>query len=229
MAADRALHPQHEEPRLPEIRRLLAGEFDTVDWRATQSLLPVIAFLVLNEVSTAHVAILGSFLASAFVFYTNRDRGVIRALAIMAFVVIAGSAATGLVANSAKAFAAQNIVSDFTIALVGIGSVVWGKPLVGAVARDTIPALRTLIEPQHRTFTYLTLCFAGIQIFTGVVRIFMLDGMGASEYTLMSRVMGLPLSIFFYALCYFAIKRVAYSRMAQRSNGIEALPAPQPA
>ncbi len=203
-----------ESPNLPEFTRILQGDFSAVDWRIFWSGLPLIVFLVLNwfwpeGLWRTQVAIVASFAASAWVFVNNRDSGVIRTLAVMGFVVVAGSTVVGLALNSAKAFVAQNIVSDFLVAAVCLGSVAIGRPLVGAVARESIPALRTLMAPRHRVFVALTLTFMALNIFTGVFRIFLLDAFEANEYLLVSRITGFPLTMGFFLACYFSIKRAA--------------------
>ena len=203
-----------DSPNLPEFTRFLRGDFSGVDWRIFWTALPVVVFLVLNtfwpeDLWRTQVAIVGSFLSSAYVFATNRDSGVIRALVVLGFLIVAGSAAFGLAINSAKAFAAQNIFTDFIMAAISLGSVLAGKPLVGAVARQGVPALRTLMDPKHRVFVYLTLTFMAINIFTGIFRIFLLGEFNATEYVLISRATGLPFSIGFLIACYFSIKRTA--------------------
>ena len=203
-----------EPPNLPEFTRFLHGDFSGVDWRIFWTALPVVVFLILNtfwpeDLWRTQVAIVGSFLASAYVFATNRDSGVIRALVVLGFLIVAGSAAFGLAINSAKAFAAQNIFTDFIMAAISLGSVLVGKPLVGAVARQGVPALRTLMDPKHRVFVYLTLTFMAINIVTGIFRIFLLGEFNATEYVLISRATGLPFSVGFLIACYFSIKRTA--------------------
>ena len=203
-----------EPPNLPEFTRFLHGDFSGVDWRIFWTALPVVVFLILNtfwpeDLWRTQVAIVGSFLSSAYVFATNRDSGVIRALVVLGFLIVAGSAAFGLAINSAKAFAAQNIFTDFIMAAISLGSVLVGKPLVGAVARQGVPALRTLMDPKHRVFVYLTLTFMAINIVTGIFRIFLLGEFNATEYVLISRATGLPFSVGFLIACYFSIKRTA--------------------
>tara|TARA_Y100000590_G_scaffold219393_1_gene248490 strand:+ start:187 stop:885 length:699 start_codon:yes stop_codon:yes gene_type:complete len=200
-------------PRLPEFRHLLQGDFSAIDWRIFWSALPLVVFLLSNsfwpeDLWRTQVAIVASFVASAWVFAKNRDSGVIRVITVLGFVVVAGSAAVGLAVNSAKAFAAQNIASDFLIAAVCIGSVVIGKPLVGAVARESIPALRPLMKPEHRVFIYLTLVFMAYNIGTGIFRIFLLGEFSANEYVIISRITS-PISLAFFLACYFTIRKAA--------------------
>jgi hypothetical protein len=202
-----------DTPNLPDFNKLLHGDFSAVDWRIFWSLLPLVVFLVLNsfwpeDLWRTQVAIIGSFAASTLVFAMNRDSGVIRFITVLGFVVVAGSAVVGLVADSAKAFAAQNIYSDFLVAAVCLASVAIGKPLVGAVARESIPALRTLMDPSHRVFVILTLIFMAYNIGTGIFRIFLLGEFSANEYVIVSRVTS-PISLAFFLACYFMIKRAA--------------------
>ena len=117
-----------ETPNLPNFRKLMQGDFSAVDWRIFWSGLPLVVFLVLNsfwpeDLWRTQVAIIGSFAASTWVFATNRDSGVIRLITVLGFVVVAGSAVVGLAMDSAKAFAAQNIYSDFLVAVVCLVSI----------------------------------------------------------------------------------------------------------
>ena len=212
--------PDLASPRMPEVSHILKGDLNEIDWRVAEAGLPVLVFLVLNVIGPAQLAIGASFAASVSVFLRNRDSGVIRALAIMGFLVVTGSAIVGLAADSTKAFAAQNIVSDFLVAVVGVGSIAIGRPLVGAVARESIPALRSLLDVRHRTFIYLTLGFVALNIVTGVIRIFLLDALSTNEYVLASRAVGFPLSAAFFVASYFAVKRAAAA--APRSETAEA-------
>ena len=83
-----------EPPNLPEFTRFLHGDFSGVDWRIFWTALPVVVFLVLNtfwpeDLWQTQVAIVASFVASAWVFATNRDSGVIRALVVLGFAIVA--------------------------------------------------------------------------------------------------------------------------------------------
>ena len=205
-----------ESPDLPEFTRLLQGDFSTIDWRIFWPLLPLVTFVALNQfwpedLWRTHVAISASFVTSVWVFANNRDSGVVRMLAVLGFTVVAISAAIGLAANSDKAFVSQNITTDFLWAAVCLTSVVIGKPLVGAVARQAVPALRTLLEPRHRVFVSLTLVYMALNLSTGVFRIFLLDAFSANAYIFVSRVTT-PLTVVFFIASYFLIKRAAALR-----------------
>ena len=205
-----------EPPNLPEFTRFLHGDFSGVDWRIFWTALPVVVFLVLNtfwpeDLWRTQVAIVGSFLVFGLrVRHEPGQRGDPRARgARLRSSWQARPRGRPRRINSAKAFAAQNIFTDFIMAAISLGSVLAGKPLVGAVARQGVPALRTLMDPKHRVFVYLTLTFMAINIFTGIFRIFLLGEFNATEYVLISRATGLPFSVGFLVACYFSIKRSA--------------------
>ena len=221
-----ALPEEHPEPdlpgpQLPKVSRVLQGDLEAIDWRIAEAGAPVFLFLILNFIAPAQVAIGVSFAASVWVFLRNRDSGVIRVLAILGFAVITGSAIVGLATESTKAFAAQNIVSDFAVSAVGLGSIAIGRPLVGAVARQTLPALRALLDVSHPTFVYLTVGFVALNLFTGVVRIFMLDALSTNEYVVLSRLISYPLTAVFTVASFYFVRRAA----AAQSPGEAAEPA----
>jgi intracellular septation protein A len=184
-------------------------EYVRPDFRVLEGGIPAFAFLIVNSLWDTRVAIGISFAASIWVFVRNQSSGVIRFLSVMSFLITAGSAAVGLAFSSDTAFVAQNMVSDFVVAVVMVGSVLIGRPLVGAVSRQLVPQIQPVMQLDHPTFRTLTLVSAGINIFTGVIRIFMLDAMSANAYLILSRVVFIPLNIAFYVLCYVLISRVA--------------------
>jgi intracellular septation protein A len=184
-------------------------EYIRPDFRVLEGGIPALAFLVVNSFWDARAAIAISFAASIVVFVRNRSSGVIRFLSILSFGIVAGSAVVGLVLGSDRAFVAQNLISDFVIAVVMVTSVLIHRPLVGAVSRQLVPAIQPVMELDHGAFRTLTLVSAGLNIFTGVIRIFMLDALSANAYVILSRVVFIPLNIAFYVLCYVMISRVA--------------------
>ncbi|MDZ7727530.1 MAG: hypothetical protein U5Q44_04660 [Dehalococcoidia bacterium] len=103
-----------------------------------------------NNLGPSQLAIILSFIAAFAVFMRNRDSGVVRALSILGFAIVAGSAVAGLALDSGKAFAAQNIVSDIAFVIIGIVSLAIGKPFVGPIARELVPAIKPLIADPRR-------------------------------------------------------------------------------
>ncbi len=169
--------------------------------------IPVAVFWIANNLGPSQVAIVLSFIAAAAVFIRNRDSGVIRALSLLGFVIVAASAAAGLLLANDKAFVAQNIASDFAFVVISLGSVILGKPLIGYVARELLPALRPHIAATERVFVILTLLNAVLNLGQGVVRIWMLDVLSTNDYVILSRVIGLPTNLLFFGLAYVLIKR----------------------
>lgn len=190
--------------------------------------IPVAVFWVANSLGPSSVAITLSFIAAAVVFLRNRDSGVIRALSLLGFLIVAASAGAGLLLASDKAFAAQNIASDFAFVAISLGSVMVGKPLIGYVARELLPALRPHLEATERVFVILTLLNAFINLGTGIVRFWMLDVLETNDYVILSRVIGIPTNLAFFGLAYVLIKRRLAEVDQENGHGPDepALPAP---
>lgn len=179
--------------------------------------IPVAVFWVANNLGPSSIAITLSFIAAALVFVRNRDSGVIRALSLLGFVIVAASAGAGLLLANDKAFAAQNIASDFAFVVISLGSVLVGKPLIGYVARELLPALRPHLEATERVFVLLTLLNAVLNLVQGIVRIWMLDVLETNDYVILSRVIGIPTNLLFFGVAYLLIRK----RLAEvdRENG----------
>jgi hypothetical protein len=170
--------------------------------------LPVVVFWLVNQFADAPVSISASFVAAIIVFARNKQSGVIRALSVLGFVIVAASAAVGLTINSDKAFAAQNIVSDFVIVPIALGSILVGRPLAGAVGRELFPAIRPIVPERHRVFVFLTLLVVAINLSTGVIRLLMIDTLSTNDYVLLSRVIGIPFNILLFGLAFVLVLRV---------------------
>jgi len=170
--------------------------------------LPVVVFWLVNQFADAPVSISASFATAIIVFARNKQSGVIRALSVLGFVVVAGSAAVGLMMNSDKAFAAQNIVSDFVIVPIALGSILIGRPLAGAVGRELFPAIRPIVPERHRVFVFLTLVVVAINLSTGLIRLAMIDALSTNDYVLLSRVIGVPFNILLFGLAFVLVLRV---------------------
>jgi hypothetical protein len=184
-------------------------EYVRPDFRVLLGALPAGVFLVMNSLGPVQLAIGLSFVSSVFVFLRERHRGVIGFLALLSFVVVAISAGIGLALGSGRAFAAQNIVADVVIAVVFTISVLVGRPIVGLIARELVPAIQPVIAVAHPVFVQLTLVSVALNLGTAVARLFMIDALSTNQYVLLSRVVFIPLNIAFYVLCYLRIGRTA--------------------
>ncbi len=150
-----------------------------------------------------------SFAVSIAVFYRNRQHGTIRLLGVLGFVIVAASAVIGLISNSGKVYVAQNLVTDFIFAGVFATSVVVGKPLIGSIVREVVPALQPVMDVQYPLFVKLTLVCAAINLGTGIARVFLLAALTDTQYVIASRALGLPLDVAFYFACYVLVQREA--------------------
>jgi hypothetical protein len=170
---------------------------------------PALVFLVAHQFTSTPVAILISFAVSALVFVRNSGNGIIRALSVLSFIIVSLAAVTGIVLNSDSAFVAQNLVGDFSIALVSVGSVAIRRPLIGAIARDVAPGIQPVMPIGHPTFVMLTLLNAAMSIASGVARIAMFEILSTDLYVIFSRVALWPTQAWFLWFCYRQVTRAA--------------------
>jgi len=180
-----------------------------VDLRVLEALVPVGVFLLAGQVAPVRAAIAASFVAAAVVFWRNRRSGVVRFLNVVGFGVGAASAAVGLWLGDARPFVAQNLVSDFLVAGLSVGSIALRRPLVGLVLLELIPSLRRRVPPDAPAFVRLTALNAVLNLATGGMRLAMLHHLEPAEYVLLSRAAGLPFTVAFYVLCAAVIARHA--------------------
>lgn len=179
------------------------------DFRVLAGILPSVVFLMLNSAMSTQLAIAVSFVVSAGVFFLNPGRGVIRALTIISFTVVFASAAVGLAFDSGKAFVAQNMVGDFLIAAIFLGSVLIRRPMIGAISREMVPAIKPVMALDHAVFVKLTLINVGVNLVSGIARLFLLDALTENQYVIASRALGFPLGVAFFLYAYREITRVA--------------------
>jgi hypothetical protein len=196
-------------------RRTLSPRDLRVNGAVFEGALPIMVFWLLNQVADPRVAIAASFATAVAVFLRNRESGVIRFLSTVGFAVVAASAVVGLVFDNDKAFAAQNIVSDFLAVPLGLGTILAGRPLVGMITRELVPAIRPYMAVTHRTFVYLTLISVAINAGTGVIRWFMLDALSTNDYVILSRILGIPFNIAYFGGAFVWIRHDMEKAMAE--------------
>ena len=170
---------------------------------------PALIFLISHQFASTPTSILISFSVSALVFARNSGHGIIRALSVLSFSIVAVSAVTGILLRSDGAFVAQNVVGDFSIALVSVGSVIIRRPLIGAISRDMAPGIQPVMSIGHPVFVQLTLVSAAMSVASGIARIAMLAIFGTDLYVIVSRVALWPSQIWFIWFCYRQVTRAA--------------------
>lgn len=188
--------------------------------------LPVLVFWLLNQVADPRIAIAASFATAVAVFIRNRDSGVIRFLSTIGFTVVAVSAVVGLIFESDKAFAAQNIVSDFLTVPLGVGTILVGRPLVGMITRELVPAIRPYMAVTHSTFVWLTLISVVINASTGVMRWYMLEALSTNDYVILSRILGIPFNIAYFGGAFLWIRHDMEKALEGGPRPVAAVPAP---
>jgi intracellular septation protein A len=199
---------QEAEPiRAPAAERRLEMRDFRFDFGVAQGGLPILVFWIANNMGPTQVAIVLALAVAVVVFVRNRQSGVIRALTVVSFAIVAASGVAGLVLASDKAFAAQNIVSDFAFAAIGLGSLAMRKPIIGVITRELIPGLRRLLPVDDRTFVMLTIGWVVLNLVQAVVRIYLLDVMSANTYIIVSRVFAFPLNVAFIAAVFVLVSR----------------------
>ena len=172
--------------------------------------LPALAFITADRFASTPVAILVSFAVSAVIFVRNPGGGgVIRMLGAIGFAIVCGSAIVGLALSSGKAYVAQNLFADFAFAAIFAASVVVRRPLMGAIIREIVPALKPVMAVNYPLFRQLTLMNVAINLAQGTARIFLIHDLSASQYSIASRAISFPISIAFYLFCYVVVQRTA--------------------
>jgi hypothetical protein len=172
--------------------------------------LPALAFILADKFVPTPGAIGTSFAVSAVIFVRNPGGGgVIRMLGAIGFAIVCGAAITGIALSSGKAYVAQNLFSDFAFAAIFAGSVLVHRPLMGAIIREVVPALKPVMPIDHRLFVQLTLANIAINLAQGTARVFLIQDLSASQYAIASRAISFPVSIAFYLLCYVLVHRTA--------------------
>jgi hypothetical protein len=180
-----------------------------LDPRALEGAYPALAFLVANSLWSTQLAIAISFVTALVVFVRNRQRGVIGILGGLSFVIVSISAIVGLIWDSGTVFVAQNLIADFVFAGVYAVSIAIGRPLIGVIVREVVPAIKPVLQVNHPVFVQLSLVALAMNGVEGVARLWMIDVLSTNWYVVISRVVFIPVTIGFYLLCYWRVSKVA--------------------
>ena len=202
--------PRTPEPDVDIERSTVRGsDYIRMDPRVIEGAYPAFVFLIANSLWTTQLAIALSFGTALFVFVRNRQRGVIGILGGISFIIVSISAIVGLIWDSGTVFVAQNLIADFVFAGVYAVSILIGRPLIGVIAREMVPSIKPVIDVNHRVFVQLTIVAIFINAGEGIARLFMIEAMSNNAYVIVSRVVFIPLTIAFYALCYRQVSKTA--------------------
>jgi intracellular septation protein A len=183
--------------------------------RVLLSIVPVVVFFGLTRVAPPWIAITGGFAASAFVFYYSRKDRLIGALAAFGFVVVGTSAVIGLIWESEKAYLASGPVADFLFVPLYLGSILLRKPLIGGIAREMFPRVAATVSIHAPVFAWLSVAWAGYDIFHGFLRIYLLQELSVGQYIIWSRVLSWPFTMVLVGASTYYIMR----EMRRRTGG----------
>jgi hypothetical protein len=180
-----------------------------VNFRILASGIPIAVFFVLTRIAAPWLAITGGFAASTIVFSLNRRDRLIGQLTLFAFGCVGVSALVGLIWGSEKAYLASGPLSDFLFVPWYLGSVYAGRPLVGGIAQELVPAIALKVPREAPVFAWLSVAWAGFDILHGSMRVFLLSHLSVGQYIVWSRVVGWPSTGSLLALSGFLIWRAS--------------------
>ncbi len=180
-----------------------------VDLRGLLSIAPIAVYLGMRQIVASPLAIGAGFAVAAALFAMNRRRGgrVIQWLALLGLLAIAVGAVFGLVLESERAFLANDIVGDYFMALLLVGSIIVRRPLAGAIVHELFPRLRMQLPDTHRVFVQVTWMYVLSNVLMGTYRVVLLLEAGVSEYVLYSRMVSWPLGIAMFAAVWWMLAR----------------------
>ena len=159
---------------------------------------PVVVFYVLTRLVNAELAIAGGFIAFTIVFFLVSFSRLYRGLAFYGYLITAGAALVGILWGSEKAYLAAGPAQSVLILPVYAGSLIIGKPLIGAIARDFVPGIAGGLAVNAPVFVWITVGWAVYHVVRAPVLSWMLVELSVGEYIVLTRVVWWPIT----AACY---------------------------
>lgn len=177
--------------------------------------MPVLAYLAVRQIAGPTLAIGTGFAVALAVFAINRraHHGVVQWFAVFSLTMVAIGAVAGIALGSDKAFLANDIVGDYLTAAILIGSLLIGRPLAGAMAREMCPRIRGLLVREHPVFITITLMYVASNLAMGTYRLLLIQAVPADEYVIFSRAASWPLGIGMFALSGWLLRRAATGKV----------------
>ncbi len=198
---------------------------------ATDSVIPVVLFLVLNGTAGIVWAIAASTAWSATLIIVRRRRHETAGVLVwfsLGFVVLRGGA--GLLTRSDAVYFGPGIVNTLLIAVAFAVSVGVRRPIVGMIAPIFYPFpedVRT--HPTYRrVFARLTLAWAALLASSGALQIWLLSTTSTNTYVVVRSAVTWPLSVTLFVIS-LRYPRRAFERdpeLSVRLTATMARPAP---
>jgi intracellular septation protein A len=194
-------------PTFRDLHRRLGGGGKAVD-----GMVPAVLFVALNSTAGLTWGIGGAMLGTVAVMGHRRRQGVkLNPLmwVTLGFVVIPGL--IGIISGSSDVFFAPGVIIGFLVAAAMGGSVVIGKPAVGAAVNAIWPL------PEHAkrnpqvvaTFRKITIVSAVISGISAAAQLWLLLNLSASAFAVAREGVNLGTSVPMIALSFLALRRTA--------------------
>ncbi len=162
------------------------------------TVIPAVMFFVIVQVINAPIA-MAAVLAWAYVAILRR---VVRGTRIPAILVLATLGLTvrtlvGLVSGSTFAYFLQPIATTVALAVVFLGSVVIGRPVIARLAHDFCPICpEVAVRPAVlRLFGGLTVLWAGVHVVTAAITFGLLVSMPVATFVAFKTVACLAVTV----------------------------------
>lgn len=161
---------------------------------AAEAVVPVVAFYVAWRLAGLGAGIAVSTGVSVAVAGYVVRRGHDVTLVAVGLVFVLLQAVVALAAHSTTVYLAQPVVFSALLAVVYVGSVVLGRPLIGVFAAAWYPFPRRFREsaPFRREFGMQTLVWAGYCALRAALRLLVLLHAGVGGFVVVSILTGVP-------------------------------------
>ena len=193
--------------------------------RILLSAIPVLLFLGTRQVAPPWAAILAGFVATAVITYANRRDRLLGVLTMYGFAIVAICAVVGIAWDNEKAYLAAGPLSDFLFVPLYVGSVFIGRPLIGGISRELMPAFVQHIPLNAPVYRWLSLAWGLYDTSQGLLRTFLLRELSVNEYVIISRMVNLPLSALMVGVTAAFVWRAARHHRGSQTRFL----APEPA
>ncbi len=186
---------------------------------ATDSVIPVVLFIVLNATAGIGWAIAASTVWSASLVVLRRRRREAAGVLVwfsLGFVALRGIA--GLLTRSDAVYFGPGIINTLLVALVFAGSVSLRRPIVGMIAPIFYPFPDDVrSHPTYRrVFSRLTLAWAALLASTGALQVWLLATTSTNTYLMVRSAVSWPLSLGLFVIS-LRYPRRAFERDAELS------------
>jgi hypothetical protein len=184
---------------------------------AFDALVPVVLFLVVNGVAGLAWAVAASSAWAVSLIVARRRAGTAAGPMVwfsLGYALIRGAA--GIVTGSGAVYFGPGAAGNLLGGLAFVGSVLVGRPIVGSIATIfyRFPDEVRRGRAHRRVFSHLTLAWAALLIFTGVLQIALLVATTANAYLIVRSLVTWPLILGLFVISLRYPRRVLAREVA---------------